>query len=123
MKDKNIITFWDSVYCQDFMVVLTRSHKKFCEIAKKETGFAPENCNEQVSGEFHGLTNKHCSLALIWSPDKGLNLLHEVFHACAWVLRNREIFLTEETEETYAYYYTYIMRMINSLTKNKGGSK
>ena len=108
-KNKNIIWFWDNVYNQEYLVIFAPNHKKFREIVRKELNFCPhieeEENESHITGEFNGLTNKGGSLGLIWSSDKSLNLIHELMHACAWTLRNREIFLTPDAEETYAYYY------------------
>jgi hypothetical protein len=117
--NKNVIWFFDFVFNQEYCVIFTPTHKKFCELAKKETGFDVEFC-EGVSGEFHGLTGpRGGSLGLIWSSDKTHNLTHEMFHACAYTLRNRGIFLTEETEETYAYYLTFLLRTTNEMLKEE----
>ena len=118
--NKNVIWFFDEIYCQEYLVIFNPSHKKFCEIAKKETGFIPEQVEDDsgISGEFHGLTNKNGSLGLIWSSDKSSNLVHELMHACSWTLRNREIYLTPDTDETYAYYYTYLYRTVMERIRN-----
>jgi hypothetical protein len=112
--NKNIIWILDNVYMQEYLIIFAPTYKKFCEIIKKEINFSPrqgEN-DESVTGEFNGLTNKGGSLGIIWSSDKTINLVHEIYHACAWALRNRDIYLTEDTEESYAYYYTFLYRTI-----------
>jgi hypothetical protein len=114
-KDKkNIIWFIDPVYRQEYVIFFAPTYKKFCEIVKKEINFSPhqEEGDENVIGEFNGLTNKGGSLGVIWSSDKTVNLMHELFHACAWTLRNRDIYLTPDSEETYAYYYTFLYRSV-----------
>jgi hypothetical protein len=119
MKKKNIIWFYDEIYRQEFLVIFTPTHRKFCELIKKETGICLEPEENEVTGCFHGMSNKKCgSLGLIWSSDKSLNLVHELMHACSWTLRNRDIYLTEESEESYAYYYTYLYRTIKERIRN-----
>jgi hypothetical protein len=114
--NQNIIEFFDPIYMQEFMVIFAPTHTKFREIIKKEIGFNTEEVPNGVCGEFHGLESKRCgSLALIWASDKANSLWHEVFHACYYVLRNREIHLTPDSEESYAYYYSYIMRTIKNI--------
>lgn len=133
-KNKNVIWFCDFVYSQEYCVIFAPTHEKFMELAEQETGFKVEAC-DFLAGEFHGLsTLKGGSLALIWSSDKASNLVHELFHACAWTLRNRGIHLSEDTEESYAYYLTFLLRAVKELsdynnknnkpkTKKQGGKK
>ena len=107
----------DPVFGQEYCVILVRTHREFVQIAKKETGFDVEP-GERIAGELHGLhSDKNPDLALIWSSDKDTNLVHELLHATAWILRNRCIYLNEESEETYAYYLTYLLRNIKKLVK------
>jgi len=112
-KNKNVMYFFDEVYRQEFLVIFASNHKKFAQILKKETGFVVEPCEEAcVVGQFNQLKSKHGSLAVIWASNKNLALLHEIYHACSSVLKEREIWLNPETEESYAYYYCYIVRAI-----------
>jgi hypothetical protein len=113
-KNKNVIWIFDETYRQEYLVVFAPNYKKFCEVVKKEIKFCPkqEEGDENCTGEFTGLSNKHSSLGVIWSSDKSVNLVHELLHACAWTLRNRDIFLTPDAEETYAYYYAYLYRTV-----------
>jgi len=116
-SNKKILWFTDPVYCLDYCVVMVPTHKEFIQIAKKEVGFDVEPC-PNISGEFHGLTNnKYPDLALVWTSDKDLNLTHELFHATTWVLRNRSIYLTADTEETFAYYLCYLIRTVKNFIK------
>lgn len=113
--NKNIIWFFDEVYAQEYLVIFAPTHRKFCELVKKEINFTPEDAGEKddtVVGTFYGISNKSGTLCIIWSSTKTYSLIHECFHACSWVLQNRDIILNPETEETYAYYYTFIYRMI-----------
>jgi len=117
--NKNVLWFFDNVYRQEFLVIFAPNHKKFAEILKKESGFEVEPCNEEcVTGQFNELKSKCGSLAVIWSSDKNLVLLHETFHACSCILGQRSIFLNPETEESYSYYYTYLIRTIQEYLKN-----
>ena len=115
-KNKNVIWVYNETYMQEYLVIFAPNYKKFCEITKSEIRFSPrqEEGDEDghVTGEFIGLVNEHSSLGIIWASDKTVNLVHELFHACAWTLRNRDIELTQDTEETYAYYYAYLYRTI-----------
>lgn len=116
-RDKRVFWFMDFVYNQEFCVIIVPTHKQFAKIAKDEIGFEVEPC-DFLAGEFHGLTNEnHPSLALVWSSDKDINLTHELFHACAWTLRTRGLTLSQESEEAYAYYLTYLFRQVRENIK------
>lgn len=119
-QNKNIIWFFDDVYTQEYLVIFAPTYKKYMQMLKEEIGYKEPNEEEPngITGEFKGLSTKRSSLAVIWSSDKSNNLVHEIFHACAWVLKNRDIWLNPETEETYAYYYTFIYRMIKERIRN-----
>ena len=121
-KNKNVVWLFDEIYMQEYLVIFAPTHKKFCEIAKEECKFSPEPVDPHsgISGEFHGLECKRSSLGLLWSSDKSCNLIHELMHACAWTLRNRDIYLTPDAEETYAYYYTYLFRSIMEELRKRG---
>ena len=120
--NKNVVWFFDEIYMQEYLIIFAPTHKKFCEISKAECKFSPEEveAGSGISGEFHGLECKRSSLGLIWSSDKSCNLIHELVHACAWTLRNRDIYLTPDAEETYAYYYTYLFRTIMEELRKRG---
>jgi len=117
-RNKNVIWFFDDIYRQEFMVIFAPNHNKFREILKKETNFEIEKCEEDcVAGQFNELKSKNGSLAVIWASDKNLVLMHEIFHACSCILQQRDIWLNPETEESYSYYYCYIMRSIQERLK------
>jgi hypothetical protein len=49
---------------------------------------------------------------MIWVPNDELDVLsHEVFHAARWALYDRRnIEMSNENEETYAYYIQYLTK-------------
>ena len=117
-KNKNVMFFFDAIYRQEFLIIFAPNHNKFAQLLKNETGFEVEPCKEDcVAGQFNELKSEKGSLAVVWASDKNLVLMHEVFHACSAVLQARDIWLNPETEESYAYYYCYIMRSIQEIIK------
>ena len=120
VKNNNVIWFLDEIYHQDFMVVFAPTHDKFRGIVLDELGIEIEP--EEADGQFYGMYCPHGqhSIAIIWSSNKGGNLIHECFHACSWVLRNRNInLLSDDADEAYAYYLTYIWQAIKDRMKLK----
>lgn len=117
--------FWfrDFVYCQDFFVILHPKFKEAVKIVKKETGIKLEG-DDNASGRFYGYSRKGNYLAIIWITDIKDCLVHEAFHACAWVLKNREITLNSyEAEEAYAYYVSFIVKTIQDYVKDEKKEK
>ena len=112
---KNAFIFSDTIYCQDFVFVLTRSHEKFRRIMDKYLSIDIKPTEADCSGEFYGLQHKNKgTLGVIWVSDK-CSIVHEVFHATAWVMLNRGVNLdihAQGAEESWAYYIAYLYREI-----------
>jgi len=112
---KNVIIFNDPVYCQDYIIVITPSHTKFRRIIKELIDYDIEKEEDTgVSGCFYGITHpKKGDLGILWTKNRQCTLIHEIFHLTSWTLRNRDICLdSESSEESWAYYLTYIYRTI-----------
>jgi len=115
---KNVIMFSDPIYCQDFMVVVTPSHTKYRKIMKKMLNFDVEK-DDSCSGCFQVIHNKtRGDLGIIWIPNKQTTLIHELFHATSWLMRNRDITLDSEgAEEAWAYHISYLYKEIKERLK------
>ena len=112
---KNTFFITDPVYCQDFLVVLTSTHAKYTKIVKKLINLDVAK-DDGMSGCFQALSSKKKGdLGIIWISNKSHSLIHEIFHATAWVLLNRDIKLdSEASEECWAYYISYLYREIRA---------
>jgi hypothetical protein len=110
---KNCLVITDPIYCQDFVFVLNRSHNKFRDIMKKYLNIDIKEAEYNCSGEFYSFQNKdQCPLAVIWVSGKH-TIVHEIFHATAWLMRNRDITLDSEgAEESWAYHISFLYREI-----------
>ena len=120
-KNKNIIWIWDGVYNQDILVIFAPNYKDFLKLVKKEICFVPEDTDtpDNACGEFFVISNPHGTLVVIWSSNKTETLLHECFHVCSRILRDRGIELCDATDEAFAYYYTYLIKTIKEKIKEK----
>ena len=96
------------------MIVITPTHAKFRKFIKEYLNYDIEK-DDECTGQFQGLHHKNGNdLAIIWSSDRKSNLVHEIFHAVSYVLRNRDITLdNESSEEAYCYYFSYVYREIH----------
>lgn len=123
MKKNNGSFIWhrDTLYGQQFVVVLTKSYAKFREIIKKRLNIDMEEEKDcEPSGQFREFTcpENNMSLGVIWSSDQEGALLHECLHACAYVLQKRGIWMDSEgSEETWAYYLSYLWQTIRHKAK------
>lgn len=111
---KGVFFFQDPIYCQEFLVVITPTHAKFRKFIKEYLNYDIEK-DDSCTGQFSGLSNDKYKrdLGIIWASDRKANLIHEIFHAVSYVMRNRDIALdSESSEETWAYYISYLYREI-----------
>lgn len=123
-KNSKVIWFLDKVYGQQFVIVLASTHAKFRATIKKELNVNIEEGEAcEPSGQFceFSCPEHKMSVAVIWSSDEQRSLLHEIFHACSYVLRSRGIALDSEgSEEGWAYYLTYVWQTIKDKIKMGG---
>lgn len=112
-KPKNVFFITDPIFCQDFMIVYTKTHAKYRKILKQVLNIEIDK-DDKCSGCFQTINNKKKGdLGIIWISNKQSNLIHEIFHAVSWIMRNRAIHLDSEgSEETWAYYISYLYREI-----------
>ena len=110
---KNCVIVTDPIYCQDFVFVLCRSHSKFRDIMKKYVDIDIKEAEFDCSGEFYSFQNDaRGALGVIWVSNR-CSIVHEVFHATAWLMRNRGINVDSgSSEESWAYHIAYLHREI-----------
>jgi len=111
---KGVCSLIDPIYCQEFLVIITPTYKKFKKLVKDVINYDIEEDDNGCTGQFTAINDKQKgSLGIIWASDKHSNLIHEIFHATSWVLRNRDLYLDSEgSDEAYAYYIAYLYREI-----------
>lgn len=79
-----------------------------------ETGIADKellkDLKESFGNVFQGITiDCGAGNSMIYLPEYNTNtLIHEIFHAVFYLLQGRDIPLTENTQESYAYVFEYI---------------
>lgn len=90
------------------------SWKEYIRLVKNEFD---ENvtCNEK-GGRFATFKKEGHYICVIWIPLKASYdiLAHEVFHCVHYIMGERGIYLTDASEEAYAYLLQYIMKQIES---------
>ena len=107
--------FTDYVYNQDYMVVITQSHKAFVDLVKKELNIVLDVC-PAAAGQFHGYECKKGRIGIIWVKDLEDTLVHEALHATSWCLQSRGILIDSQgAEESWAYYLTFLVGHIRGM--------
>jgi hypothetical protein len=93
-------------YCNDS--TQEQYQAKFLKLNGVPTSF------ESCGGRFEGIWQAAMGIerGMIWVPNDELDVLsHEVFHAARWALYDRRnIEMSNENEETYAYYIQYLTK-------------
>jgi hypothetical protein len=111
---KGVFFFQDPIYCQEFLVIVTSTHAKFRKFVKEYLNYDIEK-DDKCTGQFNGISNSKESrdVGIIWASNRKESLIHEIFHAVSYVMRNRDITLdSSSSEETWAYYISYLYREI-----------
>ena len=87
--------------------------KQFRDFIKKE--FKQDvDAKDGDSGEFVvAFDNKSKStIGVVWAKDNKETLNHELLHATMWVLDNRGIRLSKDSEEIFCYYQGFLLKCI-----------
>ena len=105
-----ILHIFDPVYRMNIWAVAGASHKTFCRLMKKELGatFAPTKSD----GKFYTYVSKGRTVGVIWSSDKSVHLMHECAHATFWAMRERGIGFSEDAEDAFCYYQSFLFRAL-----------
>lgn len=71
--------------------------------------------DERSYGKFVVYTKRGQQIAVIWlrkGKAKAGELAHEAFHAAHWILQSKGLWLTDSSEEAYAYLIQFIVKSI-----------
>ncbi len=71
----------------------------------------PPSMSCDVTGRFAVFQKKNIDVGVVWVKDWKW-LAHELFHATHWIAQDRGLYLTDESEEAYAYLISYLDRKI-----------
>ena len=102
---------WIGVYGVNiYWVVCDRANYE--KLAKSEFGESPPKLKD---GRFEVYVKAKEEICVIWLKKGKANhpeLCHEAFHAAHWILQRAGCWLTDSSEEAYAYLIQYIFKEI-----------
>ncbi len=89
------------------------SGNRYINRVKDEFGTIVLNIEHSV-GRFRVYYKDNDPIGVIWVRDKKdiCSIAHECFHAACWILADRGISLTDESEEAYAYLQQFLLKKI-----------
>lgn len=109
-----------SVYALNYFFISTPTFDEFRKIMKKRFKLEiPED--DQTEGHFEIITkvNKGVDIGVIWVKDRKDygTIAHECLHAVQWSTSQRGLNLSEETEEAFAYLFSFLVSTIQKSDK------
>jgi hypothetical protein len=66
---------------------------------------------DALDGRFQVFEKENQKVGVIWASTVS-ELAHEIFHCVVWMLNSRGLWLTESSEEAYAYLIDFLDRKI-----------
>lgn len=123
-------TIKDPVFLGSFFIIFADSQR--CnDILFKRYKLRDSSINDSFVGLTLEVSNGICSEVVVWFNEAGSNfriddlsdvgtIAHESLHAVSKVLTNRGVKMICESEETFAYYHTWLMtEILKRLEKRK----
>ena len=93
------------------------SHSKYEELVEEEFAAKAPDMEESVAARFEVYTKHDIPIGVIWlSREAELpSVAHECVHAAHWICKKKGIWLTDSSEEIYAYLVEYLLSNIEGL--------
>ncbi|KKN66087.1 hypothetical protein LCGC14_0475650 [marine sediment metagenome] len=89
------------------------SRKQYGDLVRKEFKLVASDIDDTVRGRVEYFTVDGQPLPIIWLPKKDITCLaHEVFHVVHWIMKYKGIYLSDDSNEAYAYLLEYLMEEI-----------
>jgi hypothetical protein len=123
-------TIKDPIFLGSFFIIFADS-QRCSDILFKRYKLRDSSINDSFCGLTIEVSNGICSEVIVWFNEAGSNfrvddlndvctITHESLHAVSKVLTNRGVKMVCESEETYAYYHTWLMtEILKRLEKRK----
>jgi hypothetical protein len=111
------IHFFANIEMQDMIDRLNRIYKNCIREITTNNQFVGcfgsiENKNDERVGYFLWCKN------FDWSVESQGTMVHELFHMTTWILNDRGMALSRESEEAYTYHLEYWFKTIWNILKN-----
>ncbi len=115
-------TIKDPIFFGSFFIIFADS-QRCSDILFKRYKLRDSGINDSFGGLTLEVSNGICSEIVVWFNEAGSNfriddlndvgtITHESLHAVSKVLTNRGVKMVCESEETFAYYHTWLMTKI-----------
>jgi hypothetical protein len=123
-------TIKDPIFLGSFFIIFADS-QRCSDIIFKRYKLRDSSINDSFCGLTIEVSNGICSEVIVWFNEAGSNfrvddlndvgtITHESLHAVSKVLTNRGVKMVCESEETYAYYHTWLTtEILKRLEKRK----
>jgi translation initiation factor 2 beta subunit (eIF-2beta)/eIF-5 len=117
----DIIHIFDPIYRENIWVLISPYEKDYERLYKQKFNTLPDRMDyDKVKARYSVCENKVGQVHIIWLKKFSIpELCHEVLHLVAYVLRQKETYLSHETDEVYAYYLEFLVRTIIAEKKGK----
>ena len=110
--DKQVHHIYDNLFRQNVYYILSPDQKELVKIAKERLNIDLKE-RDHTEGRFLTAEKSGCMVGIIWTSNRNSWIIaHEVTHATCWILDNKGIPLTFETEEVYCYMNQFLFREI-----------
>ena len=108
----HILNIYDPVFRQKFYFILAETYEEYKVICKRATfNVAFSDNMKYTNGGFTVIDIEGVEICLFWANAMPA-VVHECFHAVSYALGSRDIFLTGETDEVYAYYVEFLVEEV-----------
>ena len=123
-------TIKDPIFFGSFFIIFADS-QQCSDILFKRYKLRDNSINDSFGGLTLEVSNGICSEIVVWFNEAGSNfriddlndvgtITHESLHAVSKILTNRGVKMVCESEETFAYYHTWLMtEILKRLEKRK----
>ena len=107
-----ILHIYDPIYKQNYYYFCCKSHKDYQRIARLKFKIEFKD-KTNTDGAFNVFEHGGIEVCFIWTKGRKVELIaHEISHAVSYVLRQKGLPLSDDTEEAYAYLTQFLMNQI-----------
>lgn len=112
MKHK-IIHIYDETFKQNYYILYGAPLKEYIKNVKKYTNFIIEDKENYHTGKCEVYLVKGVRIIFVWTMKRKIPILaHELSHAVYFTLRDRQIKISDDSEEVYAYLLERLLREV-----------
>jgi hypothetical protein len=115
---KNVKHIYDPVFRQNYYYFDVKTIETYHNLTLSIFKVPHEVKKTKQDGKFEVYISEGVPICCIWVKDKLPEIIaHECFHAVHWVLKEKGIILSDDSEEAYAYLIQFLMANILGRSK------